>query len=238
MLEPRVTARYFVAYGALALLLHEFHEMAHTATARVICGAWGVRDFNVWRLAEGCSSVVPTMMGPLFSYLVMYSGIVLMRNTRLRMIGVALALAPNPCARLFTAVMGGGDEGVLARALLNSGRTPAVRLTVLLAVAALSLPPMAAAWRALHEQRRRLAVFITLLLAPMVLTGVLYFWAGNRMLAAGILAEQGVFGAPLLLELTTLAATVMTLLTMRWLRGGAAPARRHATEAEYAGGTV
>lgn len=208
--------RFLLAFCSLALLLHELHELAHTATARLLCGAWGTRDFNLWRLAEGCTTYVPTAIGPLFSYAVMFAGVALVRSERFRLLGVALALAPNPFARLFTAVMGGGDEMVLARVLAGSGKTPALRVAVIAAVSVLALPPIIAAWRGLERYRRAIA-FPVLLVAPMVLTGVLYFVVGNRLLAAGVLAKPVIGGDPLLIFLTTVATALATGVTVRWL---------------------
>ena len=215
--------RYLLAFSSLALFLHELHELAHTTTARLICGAWGARDFNVWRLAEGCTTSVPTAMGPLFSYAVMFAGVFLISSDRFRMLGVALALAPNPFARLFTAVMGGGDEMVLARVATGSGKTPLLRVVVIAVVALLALPPIIAAFRALRGERNRGRWYAVLLLAPMVLTGVLYFVIGNRLLAAGVLATPLVGGDPLLLFLTTVVTAVTTIVMWNALsgRGGA-----------------
>ncbi|MFP5354740.1 MAG: hypothetical protein ACLGIK_06225, partial [Gemmatimonadota bacterium] len=61
---PRLTVRWLVAFLALILIAHDLHELVHTALGRVLCGAWGPRDFNAWRLADGCSTVWPTIVGP------------------------------------------------------------------------------------------------------------------------------------------------------------------------------
>jgi hypothetical protein len=218
--------RFLLAFSSLALLLHELHELAHTVTGRLLCGGWGTRDFNVWRLAEGCTTYVPTAIGPLLSYAIMYLGVALTRSPRFRLLGVALALAPNPFARLFTALMGGGDEMVLARVLAGTGKTPVLRLAVIVVVGALALPPILAAWRGLEPYRRSIA-FPLLLLAPMILTGVLYFVLGNRLLAAGVLATPLIGGDPLLIFLTTVATAIATGVTVRWLMpSGAATGER------------
>jgi hypothetical protein len=218
--------RALVAFASLALFLHELHELAHTTTGRLICGAWGARDFNVWHLAAGCTSWVPTLIGPLFSYAVMYAGVALTRSERFRILGVALAMAPNPFARIFTAVMGGGDEMVLARVAANSGKTPLLRIVVLVAVTTLALPPIIAAWRSLAGVSRRGWSFAAFLLAPMVLTGVLLFVIGNRMLAAGILATPGIGGDPLLVSLATAVTGLVAAAFLGSLipRAGTGPA--------------
>jgi hypothetical protein len=210
-----MTGRYLIFFSSLALFLHELHELAHTATGRLICGAWGDRDFNLWRLAAGCTSYVPTAIGPLFSYAVMFAGVVLISSTRYRLLGIALALAPNPFARIFTALMGGGDEMVLARVIAGSGKTPLLRLLVIAVVAALTLPPIIAAWRGLRGTSHRVRWYSTLLLAPMVLTGVLYFVIGNRLLRAGVLVEPRIGGDPLLIFITTVLTGVLAAATLK-----------------------
>jgi hypothetical protein len=217
MSTSTLTWRHAFAFSVLALFLHELHELAHTITARLICGAWGARDFNVWHLAAGCSSYVPTAIGPLFSYAVMFLGVLLIVRRTQWIAGVALALAPNPFARLLTAAMGGGDEMVLARVIAESGKTPLLRVAVLIVVGALALPPIVAAWRALGGVQRRMAWFVALLLGPVALTGVLYLVIGNRLLAAGVMTTPAIGGDPLLLFITTVTSALLTLLTFRWL---------------------
>lgn len=212
-----LSARFLLAYAFLALTLHELHEIAHTVTGRILCGAWGERDFNVWRLAEGCASYWPTAMGPLFSYGVMYIGVLLMRKEKWRAFGVAIALGANPFARLLTVLTGGGDEGVIARALTGGEKTLALRLAVIGVVALLCTPVFTASWRALRGVRRRAGVFTLLLLLPTLLTGVLYMLIGNRLLHAGVGASPLIFGDPLLLFGTNLVALIATLATVRWL---------------------
>ncbi|MGH7586860.1 MAG: hypothetical protein ACREMH_11475 [Gemmatimonadales bacterium] len=36
--------RYVAACVALLMVIHEAHELAHTAVGRLLCGAWGPRD--------------------------------------------------------------------------------------------------------------------------------------------------------------------------------------------------
>jgi hypothetical protein len=203
-----VRPRFVAACIALAVLLHEAHELAHTAAGRVLCGGWGARDFNTWSLPAGCGTSVPTIAGPLFSFGVMWAGLLLVRRAPDRWpLGVALMLMANPFARLFTAAMGGGDEGVLVRHWFGLERGPLATAIAFGIVAALSGPPLVAAWRALPRPRR-LPSYVGLLVAPMLVTGLLLFLLGNRLLSAGVLAQPSVLGAPPLVWLVTLAAAI------------------------------
>lgn len=200
--------RFVAACVALAVLLHEAHELAHTATGRVLCGGWGARDFNSWSLPAGCDTWVPTIAGPLFSFGVMWAGLLAVRGAPARWrLGAGLMLMANPFARLFTAAMGGGDEGVLVRHWFSLERGPVATAIAFGMVAALAGPPLVGAWRALPRPRR-LPIYVGLLLTPMLVTGLLLFVLGNRLLSAGVLAQPSILGAPLLVWLVTLAAAI------------------------------
>jgi hypothetical protein len=196
------------------LLSHELHELAHTATGRMLCGAWGTRDFNVWQLAEGCATWVPTLVGPVFSWTVMWAGVALLGSMveRRRWMGLALIFAPNPLGRLLPAMVGGGDEGVVARALLGSAG-PSARVAVIVVAVLIVVPPLAIAWRALPSAKRPLW-FALLLVGGILVTGPLFFLLGNGLLARGVLAEPGLWGAPQLVDLFMVAT--LLLLVSSW----------------------
>jgi protein-S-isoprenylcysteine O-methyltransferase Ste14 len=215
-LPSQPTWRWLLATAFLILVAHEGHELIHTGVGRVICGAWGSRDFNVWSLAEGCESWVPTLMGPLFSWALMWIGVSFLRsdNEVRRWTGLSFIFAPNPLGRLLPALLGGGDEGVVARHFLgNEG--PWARLAVIAVSVTIILPCLVAAWKALPERRRPLWFFLLFILGILV-TGPLFLVLGNRMLAQGIMTEPGIMGAPQLVELFTLLSVVGLVAT--WTR--------------------
>ena len=217
-----MTRRWLIAYFFLILVAHDLHELVHTGVGRLICGAWGPRDFNVWQLAPGCDTWVPTLMGPLLSWSLMWTGLWLTRaaDQGRRWTGLALIFAPNPLGRLLPALVGGGDEGVVARSLL--GPTPPwPRILVIVGAALIILPPLLAGWRTLPE-RRRAAWLALLFLSGILVTGPLYLGLGNGLLARGVLTAPGVLGAPLLIECATLLSAAGLALTWRGLRNGVA----------------
>ena len=220
ILRTTVPLRWIVAFSFLLLTVHEAHELAHAVVGRVVCDEWPIRDFNMWRFMGQCSSYLPTSAGPLFSYLLMAIGaaMALRRNGPSRWAGMALLFAANPFARIFTAVMGGGDEMVVAQHLANlPERTATLRIVVIAFVLAVCGSAIVAGWRAMHGLKRRGAWFAFVLLWPMVLTGVALFVVGNRLLRAGVLAEPVIAGAPLLVVLVSAASAVAALMTWRWL---------------------
>lgn len=216
--SPVLRWPFLAAFVALVLVLHEAHELAHTVTGRLLCGGWGPRDFNVWQLPEGCAAWLPTLAGPVLSFAVLWIGFSLLRRgpDARRSLGVALVMAANPFARLFTAAMGGGDEGVLVRAWLDVPRGPIATVVTLAGVAALAVPPLIAAWRAMPRPGRPVA-YVVLLLLPMVATGVLLFAALNPVLARGVLADPVVAGTPLLVWLVTIGSVIAAVALHRRL---------------------
>jgi len=213
------TRRWWIAFSLLILAVHEAHELVHVLTGRALCGIWAERDFNRWWFTTDCATVWPTVAGPLFSYALMFLGAALALRTRERWMGIALLFAANPFARLFTAMMGGGDEGVIGRHIAGvTEKTPAVHAAVLVVVAALCGTVIAAGWRAMAGTRRRVLWFLAALIWPMVLTGTLLFVIGNRLLGAGVLAEPKVAGAPMLVVVVTVVVFALSAGTARWLR--------------------
>jgi hypothetical protein len=214
----RLSSRWILAYSFLLLAVHEAHELAHVITGRVFCGEWATRDFNAWQLSD-CATWLPTAAGPIFSYLVMLLGALIgLRSKDKRWLGVAIVFAANPFARIFTAVMGGGDEMLIAKRIAGvSTRTPALHAIVLVMVTVICGAAIVAGWRAMKGLERRALWFVFVLLWPMVLTGTLLFWIGNRLLRSGVLATPLVAGAPLLVMLVTIVAVACTALTIRWL---------------------
>jgi len=219
-LSAQPTWRWLVATVFLILVAHEGHELIHTGVGRMICGGWGSRDFNVWALAEGCESWVPTLMGPLFSWSLMWTGVMLLRSADegRRWMGLTFIFAPNPLGRLLPALFGGGDEGVIARHFLGR-EGPWARIAVIVVTFAIILPTLVAAWRALPE-RRRPHWFILLFIGGILVTGPLFFALGNGLLARGVLAERGMMGAPMLVEICTVVSVVGLAATWHWLKGG------------------
>ncbi len=221
-MNPKITTpvrrpgwQWWFAFVLLILVVHEAHELAHTITGRFLCGQWAVRDFNSWNV-PGCDSLWPTAAGPVFSYALMWLGLVLMGGAgpSRGLLALALIFAANPFARLFTVAMGGGDEMVLVR-LLTSG-APAWRVAAVCTVVALTLPPMWAGWAATRGWSRRWVCCIALTLAGIGVTGVVLMLGFNRLLRAGVMTEV-VSGAPMLVHVVTLVAVAGLLAWMPWL---------------------
>jgi hypothetical protein len=216
--ERPTLARWFAAYSFLLLAVHEAHELVHSIVGRLVCGEWPVRDFNAWHFAGECASWWPTAAGPLFSYALMLLGALATRSTSSRWAGIAVLFAANPFARIFTVVMGGGDEMVVGQRLASlSERTIGLRTLVSSIVLIICGSAIVIGWRAMRGAPRRGWLFALILLWPMILTGVALFAGGNGLLRAGVLAAPMLAGAPPLVLLVSGIAIVLTIFTGRWL---------------------
>ena len=122
----KLNFKFGISFLALIFMMHEAHEIAHTTLGRIICGDWGERDFNVWGLAEGCNqgdlvSMLPTYFGPFFTFIMIWIGAFFLKpenSVQKKSFGFALIFANMPLARIFTAIIGGGDEVYATNLLL------------------------------------------------------------------------------------------------------------------------
>ncbi|HEY5798603.1 MAG TPA: hypothetical protein VIT92_00205, partial [Burkholderiaceae bacterium] len=206
---------------AMRHLLHELHEFGHMSAARLLCGGWGARDFNnVAAIPAGCQ-VTPMvdltvgLAGPLVNYLGVWIGALLILNAKSApraAWGLALIFACLPFARLFTALIGGGDEMAIARSYIEH---PALaRAACIALVAAVLAFPLLTAWQALAGSGRRAWLFLGFLLLPMLLEGAVILWFCNSLLQLGVLSQTWAFGAPgLVIVVLALAAIVFAAMS-------------------------
>ncbi|HWJ95080.1 MAG TPA: hypothetical protein VNT33_10175 [Telluria sp.] len=219
----RISWKYVAAFLVLNGVVSELHEQAHITTGRLISGCYGPRDFNVW---EGCASgsaalpFAAPLAGPLFSYLVMWWGAWLLlrgRSAAMRSVGFSLVFAPLPFARVFTALMGGGDERmVLARLLGDALGSGALRWLAVMLALAFCAPPVVAAWRALSNRHRGwyVAGFCVL---PLIVIWIYKFKLLNTLLADGLLADPVLLGTPALVLVVFAGMCALTVLWKPWL---------------------
>jgi hypothetical protein len=83
----RLTPKYLLAFMCLACILGIGHELAHHVAGFLICGEWGYRTFNSFKLAAGCQQNHPdtywraTFVGPLIgNYIPIWIGFARMRR--------------------------------------------------------------------------------------------------------------------------------------------------------------
>jgi hypothetical protein len=214
------TLKSLFAFLALLFVCHELHELFHTTVAYWQCGCWGQRDFNAWQVCTTCPPVVNTIwataVGPLFTYLMIWTGWLLMNkrnNIEQQSFGFALVWANVPFARLFTVLMKGGDEGVIAKAIVGQSKLPiGIWLLEIAVILLLVTPAFVRAWQLLAVQKRVWA-FISFLIGPMLMEFISMHKIGNQLLANDVLAQPGILGSPLLINIWNSIWLVLLLVS-------------------------
>jgi hypothetical protein len=223
-MELKIGWKYLVGFLALNGVISELHEQAHITTGRLITGCYGERDFNTWQGCSEGSQALPfaaPLAGPLLSYAVMWIGAWLLARSATaagRSIGFSLIFAPLPFARVFTAVMGGGDEKIFLMRLSGEALPPGAAHWLAAAMALLfCAPPVYAAWRATANRHRGwyIAAFCVL---PLLVIWAYKLQLLNRLLQQGVLATPVAFGTPAFVLIVFGAFLVTTVLCWRWLQ--------------------
>jgi hypothetical protein len=220
--------RWAVAFVALFFVHNEAHEIAHTTVGRVICGAWGPRNFNTWQVA--CQDVRPELIfvpiaGLAVSYGMMWTGYYLLRpkqSAARQSVGLCLIFAAFPFGRINTVAQSAGDEMVLLRGIFP-GVNPLLRLVVGLTIVSLLVgPPLYRAFSVLPRQGR-LLIFTGLLLLPNALFEILIQRVANPLLRQGVLASEGILGSPLFVNVWTGFWLLVLLVSRQYIPTALAP---------------
>jgi hypothetical protein len=219
-MKLRITPRFAITFLALVFVMHEAHEIAHTAVGRLICGCWGQRDFNVWGICEGCSeqkpiAVIATFAGPLFTFLMIWAAAALIEPNKTdeqKALGFSLIFANLPFARIIGAAMGSGDEVWGMNSVLEN-RSLAWILGLFIILLA-SITPLWKAYKFI-ENKQKIAWFLLFLIVPIVVDLLIVLGLMNTLVERGILSEYWVLGSPKIVTVWTIAVTALYLLTKR-----------------------
>ncbi len=212
----KLNFKFVISFIALLFMMHEAHEIAHTTLGRIICGAWGERDFNVWGLAEGCNqgdlvSMLPTYFGPIFTFVMIWIGAFLLKpenSVQKKSFGFALIFANMPIARIITAVFGSGDEVYATNVLLdNYSLAWAIGLIGILLIL---VYPLYKAFITIHKNR--IPWFLLFFFTPMIIDLVVVLGLMNTLLEKGVLANYWILGSPLLVSLWTIFVILVFIL--------------------------
>jgi hypothetical protein len=155
------TWRTLASYALLLYVCGAAHEMAHHFTGAIVCHHFGRMTFNLFVTSEHCPlTIAPQAAGPLLSYVLCWTGAVMLLRGKKQLLGFGLVASTLPYMRMFSAWTGGGDESVIARQLLGPGSH---RLVVGVIVSAIVLPPLVIAYRSLSNAGRPLVYFLSVL---------------------------------------------------------------------------
>lgn len=210
--------RYAITFMTLTFLMHEAHEIIHTSAGRIICGCWGLRDFNVWELCAGCTeekpyAVISTFLGPLFTFTMMWLGAFLMeshKTLKQKTLGFSLVFANMPFARLFSAAMGGGDEVWGLTEIF--GNYKLAWIIGLIIIIIITFIPLFKAYK-LIENKRKFAMFLLFFLAPFAIDIIIVLGGMNTLLQSGVGSTYIVLGSPVLVTVWTILVTLIYILT-------------------------
>lgn len=219
--------RTLLALVALGWLASFAHEFTHHLVSAGVCGGPGRMSLSLFVLDGACAGDWrwATAAGPALSYALMWLGMGLVLQRRHLLWGFGLVIANKPFLRLFTALAGGGDEGVLWDLVTpEHGRWLASAT-----VAALTLPPLWTCYRALAP-RNRPWVFLGAMSLPMLpLLPVPFLdraWYGEWIAGEQVLAAA--FGVPWsvwCIEVVVLLLLLGLASAGGWRRGRAAVSR-------------
>lgn len=210
-----INGKFIIAFMLLRYLFHEAHEFSHMITAYTFTGFWGTRDFNNVApfAAESNPSLLATictaLAGPFTNYIFCWIGswlILKNESLRQRTWGILLIFAALPFARLFTAIMGGGDELGIVKHIIDNGLYARISTTGVLLLL-LGYPE----WIAIRHipSRNRTLIGLGFLIFPMIIEGIFTMGIFNKILQTGILQQPHFFGAPALVLIVLAIVSVL-----------------------------
>jgi len=203
----RLTPTYLFAFVCLAFILGIGHELAHHVAGFLICGEWGYKTFNSFRLAAGCQQNhpatywLPTLVGPLIgNYIPIWIGFARMRRPDVgsKRFGVTLVFATIPVFRIVFSVLGANDEPWMIRQLFGESRVAFWIMNA--AIWLLTIPPLILAWKTIHN-RHRLVLFLFYLLALPAIVGFVAGTVLENMIVKQHILSNTLWGMPYLVLL-------------------------------------
>jgi len=228
LLQIQFSFKNLLVFLFFFFLMHELHELAHIITGRLICGCWGTRDFNVWDLCKDCEkqhpwAVIATFAGPIFTFIMLWIGRYWLKyghSDQCRSLGLVLILGNMQFGRVYMAAMGSGDEVSGLRTLfLNPEHSNAwvIKIIAFVIVSAICIPPLVTGYKAIGNKRKVL-VFISFLIVPLVLDTVVILILLNGILEKGTLNQVWIMGTPLLITVWFAVCAVVVSLNFKCLR--------------------
>jgi hypothetical protein len=207
-LQVQLTTRYLLAFFCLAAILGVGHELAHHVAGFLICGQWGYKTFNSFKLATGCQQQhsatywLATLAGPvLFNYIPAWIGFFHMRRADpgSKLFGLTLVFATIPIMRIVFSALHANDEPWIVGHLF--GTNPVAFWIMNVAIWSLTGPPLILAWRTIQNRHRLLLYLFYLLALPVFVFFVVGIVLENMITKQHILSDT-VWGMPYLVLLT------------------------------------
>ena len=224
-MKINITPRYCLAFMAFVFAFGQLHEIAHLTAAYWVCGEPGIQlDFNLWTLSKGCEgspyAYIPTIFGPVFSYLCMWAGFFMLRsnNKQLWPMAFALVIGNVAFARILTAGMGGGDETTVLKVLLQGQPIWLIKGLGFALVFSLAFPPLYMVYKRLAN-RHHVWVLVAFCVLPLTIMKLYEFMLLGKVLKAGLLTRAHFLGIADFIYLHTALMAVVVLIFRKTLFG-------------------
>ena len=218
-MKLRLSAKFIFTFLALTFVMNEAHEIVHTSVGRIICGAWGERDFNVWGTCESCQTnpweILSTAVGPIFTFLMVWYGASFlkpMNTNRQKSFGFAMIFANMPFGRLFNPLLGGGDEVVVLNHFIHNHDMARVIIAALIIL--ITFIPLKKAYQTI-ENKYKIGWFSLFYIVPMLLDFALVLGLMNTLLEKGVLSNYWILGSPILVTVWTVGVLMAFFLTKK-----------------------
>jgi hypothetical protein len=216
----KLNFKFVIAFMALTFVMHEAHEIVHTSIARLICGCWGQRDFNVWQSCADCDKTNPyalwaTFAGPAFTFIIIWSGAFLLKRTnsnQQKSLGIALIFANMPIGRLINPIFGGGDEVMVLDHFVNNWNLSRI-IIVLLVLTICSYPFYKAIVTV--QNKWRILYFMLFLLMPLIIDILVVLGLLNNLLNNGVLSDYWILGSPMIVTVWTFFVLAVFILSRK-----------------------
>ncbi len=213
---------HIALFLVLAFLCYQAHQWVRHLTGAVLCGGVGTVTLSVAIIRQPCSlPTLVTLSGPVLTYGLAYSGMLLLLYRKAPAFAYALIFASFAHLRWIQTLTGRGDEIVLAQQWFGVSNPGWVAVALFL----IGLPPLLAAYRSIGN-RDRLRVFGVSYLLPLPLLLVillgdrLLFGASDLPSGGSVIAHPGptILGiSVIVLVVDLLAAGVLIAWGPRWV---------------------
>ncbi|HZD59351.1 MAG TPA: hypothetical protein VE439_02715 [Anaerolineae bacterium] len=106
---------HITSFLLLAFLSYEAHQLVRHLVGAALCGGFGSMTFTVATTKQPCLlPTIVTLSGPVLTYGLAYSGMLLLRSRKYALFAYALIFASFAHLRFIQTLTGQGDELVLA----------------------------------------------------------------------------------------------------------------------------
>lgn len=214
-MKIKITGKFIIAFLALTFVMLELHEIVHTAVGRIICGCWGLRDFNAWEICETCQNVkfawLSTLAGPVFTFIMIWFGSSFLKITNTnqqKSFGIALIFANTPFARILNPILKSGDEATLMSMIIeNISLASIVTLFIILLI---TVYPMYKAFKTMKN--KPIGYFSLFFFAPVFVIILVILVVLNTILSKGILSEVGFLGSPVIVNIWSVFVLLIVII--------------------------